>query len=861
MPLDASNFASCISRIAARGSIGQKEATDLLHELYNESEKIKAKGFDNPIARAAGELADTRQADAERAHTLQMVDADKRQALIDHGTNKGTTIKGAIPRLIYRLVWGPDNGPKENASTFGLWNTRNWMSAFMKEVGANKRALRRPDMLIPIEEQLYRLHAGQEVEPGTAGEVATAIYRIQETMRQALNRAIGFNAIKNADDLSYSMSHDPEMIRRGGRGQPATPEEADAYKAWRDFVINRLDQKTWDRVTTPEGMTEAQAREDFLRRTYEGLVSDVRKVFRGESGESSAGPYFEGTYNMARSMTHERTLFWKDGTAAGEYRARYGSDRTWGSILGNDMVTNGRRAGLMTYFGSNPAGNLALVMQRIKEMFRDKDLDGVTQFNKQAESYRLMNIEHLMASLDGTADLPANKMLAKVLNTAMQAENMSMLGNVSLTHLAGLAITTPLEARWSGIGTLTSLGKMMASMFPDTMPAEERAGGLAEIGAFGRGMASVMHDYFANGWSFPGMVSAMNHYFHEATGLGAIFNRAQGRGFSMMVAQNLANNIGKDFDKLEPHLQSTLMQYGLGPEQWQVLKTGELHKFSNGDRIMTPAIAKSVSDSSITDMLRARGDITAKSTAAQIAQRVAGARQDIADRLGMYYTDTAQHGIVTPDAASREQIAHLLGNKPITRAFMQFKSWPVAFLTQKIMQVYQQSNSLGDKLSAYGTMLTIGIIAGYLRMTAGDLAAGREPRTPQTVGDAARIGLGAIVQSGGFGIFGDMLFGEINRMGVSGAVAAGGPLVTDATKLGGLFNDFLKGEPTALPQLARWGMDHVPGSNLFYVKDLLDYGLLFHAYEWMHPGWWERTNRRMEKEQGRHMLFYGSYQP
>jgi hypothetical protein len=36
----------------------------------------------------------------------------------------------------------------------------------------------------------------------------------------------------------------------------------------------------------------------------------------------------------------------------------------------------------------------------------------------------------------------------------------------------------------------------------------------------------------------------------------------------------------------------------------------------------------------------------------------------------------------------------------------------------------------------------------------------------------------------------------------------------------------------------------------------LDYLLWYHLYEAASPGWWERTNRRMQKERGRVMTGY-----
>jgi hypothetical protein len=56
--------------------------------------------------------------------------------------------------------------------------------------------------------------------------------------------------------------------------------------------------------------------------------------------------------------------------------------------------------------------------------------------------------------------------------------------------------------------------------------------------------------------------------------------------------------------------------------------------------------------------------------------------------------------------------------------------------------------------------------------------------------------------------------------------------------------------------LLRLGTERVPFGNLIYLKGALDYLLWYHIYEAISPGWWERTNRRLQKEQGRTMVGY-----
>ena len=58
------------------------------------------------------------------------------------------------------------------------------------------------------------------------------------------------------------------------------------------------------------------------------------------------------------------------------------------------------------------------------------------------------------------------------------------------------------------------------------------------------------------------------------------------------------------------------------------------------------------------------------------------------------------------------------------------------------------------------------------------------------------------------------------------------------------------------PDVAHLAVRHIPFANLVYLKGTLDYMMWYHLFEAASPGWWERTNRRLEREQGRTMTGY-----
>jgi hypothetical protein len=215
-----------------------------------------------------------------------------------------------------------------------------------------------------------------------------------------------------------------------------------------------------------------------------------------------------------------------------------------------------------------------------------------------------------------------------------------------------------------------------------------------------------------------------------------------------------------------------------------------------------------------------------------------------------------------PDHVVREQamltgkLAPGLVRYEMLHALSQFSTWPLAALYQKLAREHFE----GLGIWGVGALAGLSMIGGYIRMTARDLAYGDQPRTPRSVGDAFKVGGAALAQGGGLGLLGDWLFGEIDRLG-AGNAGIGGPMATDLSKLNEIRNrataQALAGKPTDVwPELARFGMNHIPFANLFYTKAAFDYLLAYHMYEALKPGWYQRTNEAMKRQQGRTMIGY-----
>ncbi len=113
-------------------------------------------------------------------------------------------------------------------------------------------------------------------------------------------------------------------------------------------------------------------------------------------------------------------------------------------------------------------------------------------------------------------------------------------------------------------------------------------------------------------------------------------------------------------------------------------------------------------------------------------------------------------------------------------------------------------------------------------------------------------------------------------MGGGMAQTAVGPVIGDALSLANIFMKFRddaynwelgkahrKDGPFAdiWPELFRWGQHHTPFINLIGLKSALDYLAFWHIYNTLSPGWWDRHNRRLQRETGRTIIGYAPGEP
>ena len=793
--------------------------------------------------------------DARRTKLSALRNAMKRDSVMREVASNGG-IKNAYETL-RSILHGSNKFARESIES--NWHARRdqWIAVVNNELqkAGLKKVAESGTMDKEISKAWWDLSLGKDPGRGPAADIAKLYMHTMDTMRDKLNDAGAF--IEDAKGYVTTTRHDPVKIRAAA-GKAMTPDQA--FDAWWSNTRPLMAEKNFEAVSNRVGQTMADAQKEYGRMLFDGFVTGVHMDAAGSAETGFSHNDFAGTSNISKKVSAHRTILWKDGESWNEYMKAFGMDPTLHSSVMMSMDRGARSMALMEKLGTNPAANMNMVIRKIQETYRN-NVDGVTNFQGKVQS-----LQNVMGRLDGTLNIPANMGLANAGAAIRTWESMSMLGGVGVTHFASIWPTVSSELAHHGINRLEGLANTFKAL-TQGMGGADRQAILADLGAYADGALRHVQGQLGED-TLPGRISSWANRFMDFTGIHVLFDRTKA-GVRDLLAHNLARNLGKDFNDLEPHLQGMLSKYRITPEEWNMLRgTDSQHPTWNGRSYLTPSSAgRSLGGEEIEKLLTSQGKLTAESTPEDVANAVQKFRDGLSDKLLSYYSDGASHAVVT--AGVRER-ALLLGNtRPGTgagealRFFSQFKMWPVAAMNQILEREIYMSLSSKEAAMNIGKLAAIGVPAGYIRMLVGDLAAGRPPRDPR---DPKTL-LAAAGQSGGLGIFGDFLFGEVNRMGGGLISTLGGPVASDADSLVQMFNR-AKGDmdpnthhkngqfSDIWPDLAHFAVRHIPFANLVYLKGAMDYMLWYHLYEAANPGWWERTNRRLQKEQGRTMTGY-----
>lgn len=302
--------------------------------------------------------------------------------------------------------------------------------------------------------------------------------------------------------------------------------------------------------------------------------------------------------------------------------------------------------------------------------------------------------------------------------------------------------------------------------------------------------------------------------------------------FGLDLEARIARDLGTDYAALNPNFRESLDRAGIGEDEWNVIRQATPEEPRKNAIFMTPAAVERL------------GTPEAKRASQRLSQLI---------HRGMDFA------VIEADPLARSFLT--FGTRPGTvpgeglRFGTQYRTWPASFMTTHLALALSRGWD-GTRLG-YGAATFIAMTAfGALAMQAKQIAQGRDPLNMNpTTAQGARAWASAMLQGGGFGVFGDIAFVDQTRYGNTWASTLAGP-AAGAVEAG--LGDFLirnlqragKGEETHFFGDAVYiGGRYVPGSSLWYARLAFQRGVLDQAALMADPRARERFARMEETAQ------------
>lgn len=597
---------------------------------------------------------------------------------------------------------------------------------------------------------------------------------LRDVVREAFGETTGNLA---AREIADAWGQTSEMLRQrfnraGGHigklegwGLPQTHSSAKVrrapYDEWRDFTVQRLDRERMIDEETGEPMSP-QRLESALQSVYESIRTE---------GWSKRTPGAPGGKMKANQRAEHRFLAFRNSDAWLEYQERFGAGSPYDTMMAY-MSGMSRDIALMEVLGPNPAHTIRWLQDRLMQ---DAHLAEGDTLNKARGAAR--RVQEMYDTITGDAAIPVDERIAAFAQGTRSLLTSAFLGRAAISALTDIGFQRATR-KFNGLPVTTAM-KGYLKLFRPYMSKDQRTAiRLGLIADEASKMASAMSRYTGETYG-PELMSRVADGVLRISGLSP-WTQAGRWAFGMEFLGALADMSDRPFSKLPPALQETLTRYGIGSGEWSVIRNSPLYE-ERGATFLRPA---------------------------EIADEALGDRV-----LEMVLTET-DYAVPTPTLRARSYMnvgtpGTLMGE--IVRSALLFKSFGISLLMTHGRRMIEDQgyNRLRYTASLAITTTLLGALAIQLK----DISKGKDPRP---MGDARFWGA-ALLQGGGFGIFGDFLASTENRFGGGVAESVAGPVAGFVGDVAGLGWEATKDEPNYGRQLTRIARRYTPGQSVWYA--------------------------------------------
>lgn len=566
-------------------------------------------------------------------------------------------------------------------------------------------------------------------------------------------------------------------------------------------TLPRLDRSQMLDFATGQPLDEAALR---------AVLAETHKRI-GDGGISAPAARPTGRAMTANARLDHRVLIFKDAESWLAHAGDFGERQSVFATMLGHFSSMSNDIAMMRVFGPNPNASkdfaLALFQREAAGLMVQAPagadpaaVAAAVKANRQVQSSTdraRKGFEQLWAQVSGDANVPVHDGAAQAMGAFRALLTASQMGSAILSSISDIGLVG-LASRFNDLPVSKVLARYTEGMASGQMEIKAaQAGFVADSFAqTHQAVDRVMGEEIRTG-----LMARIASAVIRASGLRrhtGVLRAAFGLEYQAVVANDLA----RKWADLSEARRAAFGRVGLGEEHWAIIQKAEpWHPVDDAP------------------FLRA-ADI--RETGHPDAGRIAEAYQRLLDTAMDYAV------LESGDPITR---AFILGDsRPGTiggetrRGFSQYKGFSIGFANLHMARAFARGWD-GSRLGHAALTVTAMSAFGILSMQAKEIAKGRDPVSldPTTAKGVLAYGRG-VLQGGGLGIFGDVLFEDKTKFGNSWAATLAGPQfaaverVLGTTLIGNL-QRAAKGEQTHLAGDALYAAGSLlPGSSLWFAR-------------------------------------------
>lgn len=524
--------------------------------------------------------------------------------------------------------------------------------------------------------------------------------------------------------------------------------------------------------------------------TDEAMLAALKDVYDGirTEGWDTRAPGMMGMGAVATRHAEERFLHFRTAEDWMAVNDRFGAAGAFDTLMGHFEVMS-RDIAAMEILGPNPQATIKYVGDlMVKEAQTKGDGDAINKAMAAAA-----HVRDLWDEYSGARGAPVNERLARNFGTVRAVQTSAKLGSAIISAVGDFAMTA-MTRKFNGLPVMSMFSDYLRLMRPGSAEDVRLAihmGALADEWA----ESSAAMNRLAGEELSGELANRMANFTLRASGLSrhTMMLRAS---HAKQVVGLITREAETSFTKLHPDFRAMLDRYAIGADDWNKIRaTAPQRDHRGAEWILPKNIRDQAAAGRMIEMIQGETDFAVPAV-------------DLRTRATM--NSLGRRGTWTGE---------------IARSTFLFKSFGLTVLNLHGRRALAMDRWDGLKYAATLTALTT--LAGAVAVQMKQIQQGKEP-LPQSKAFWGK----AMLQGGGWGIFGDFIGASENRFGGGLGVTATGPMfqtgsnVADLT-FGNAFKaargeetDFWNGTLKVLRQ-------EVPVvSSLWYVKPLYQRGVI-----------------------------------